>query len=176
MGTKVVTGKVRFSFANIFEPKAIDEGSEPKYSLNIIIPKTDTATIKAINDAVAEAEQEAKNTKFGGKIPATLKRPLRDGDLERPDDPNYANSYFINASSKNRPRVVDANVQPILDPDEVYSGCYGRVSINFYGFAVSGNKGIASGLNNIQKLEDGERLSGGSTPEEDFGDSASLLD
>lgn len=169
---KVVTGQVRFSYANVWEPKAID-GGEAKYSVSLIIPKSDTKTVNAIKAAIEAAKQESIS-KFGGKIPANLKTPLRDGDIDRPDDEAYENCYFINATSKNQPGVVDANVQKILDQSEFYSGCYGRASINFYGFNTNGNKGIAAGLNNVQKLLDGERLSGGSTAEEDFGDD--LLD
>lgn len=165
-GTKVTTGKVRLSYAHLFEAHAI-EGNEPKYSVSVIIPKTDTETLKAIKEAVAEAKEQGKG-KFGGKIPANLKTPLRDGDEERPDDEAYANCYFLNASSKNKPGVVDANVQPVLDATEVYSGCYGRLTLNFYPFSASGNKGIAAGLGNVQKLAEGEPLSGFTRAESDF--------
>lgn len=169
--TKVITDKVRFSYAHVFEPAAIEEGQEKKYSVAIIIPKSNKKSIAKINEAIEAAIEEGK-AKFGGKIPATLKKPLRDGDEERPDDEAYKNAYFINANSARKPGVVDENLDPIIDKDEFYSGCYGRASINFYAFNVSGNKGVACGLNNLQKLADGERLSGGSTAEEDFGDFA----
>ncbi|KZL94338.1 DUF2815 family protein [Clostridium magnum] len=165
-GTKVTTGKVRLSYAHLFEPHAI-EGNEPKYSVSVIIPKTDTETLKAIKAAVDEAKEQGKS-KWGGKVPPTLKTPLRDGDAERPDDEAYANCYFLNASSKNKPGVVDASVQPILDATEVYSGCYGRLTLNFYPFSASGNKGIAAGLGNVQKLADGEPLGGFTRAENDF--------
>jgi hypothetical protein len=165
-GTKVTTGKVRLSYAHLFEPHAI-EGNEPKYSVSVIIPKNDTETLKAIKEAVNEAKEQGKG-KFGGKIPPTLKTPLRDGDEERPDDEAYKNAYFLNASSKNKPGVVDQNVQPVLDATEVYSGCYGRLTLNFYPFSASGNKGIAAGLGNVQKLADGEPLGGFTRAEDDF--------
>jgi hypothetical protein len=165
-GTKVTTGKVRLSYAHLFEPHAI-EGNEPKYSVSVIIPKSDTETLKAIKEAVNEAKEQGKG-KFGGKIPANLKTPLRDGDAERPDDEAYKNCYFLNASSKNKPGVVDKNVQPVLDATEVYSGCYARLTLNFYPFSASGNKGIAAGLGNVQKLEDGEPLGGFTRAEDDF--------
>lgn len=165
--TKVVTGKVRFSYANVWEPKSINGGDE-KYSVSLIIPKSDTKAINEIKDAIEVAKQEGK-AKFGGKIPANLKLPLRDGDVDRPDDEAYKDSYFINANSKERPQVVDKNVKPILDQNEVYSGCYGRASITFYAFNQNGNKGIACGLGNLQKLADGEPLSGRSSAEDDFG-------
>lgn len=164
--SKVVTGKVRFSYANIWEPKSIN-GSEEKYSVSLIIPKSDAKTIEEIQIAMEEAKQEGI-AKFGGKIPANLKLPLRDGDIDRPDDEAYQGCYFINANSKDKPQIVDKKVKPILDPNEVYSGCYGRASINFYAFNQNGNKGIACGLGNLQKLEDGEPLSGHSRAEDDF--------
>ncbi len=165
-GTKVTTGKVRLSYAHLFEPHAI-EGNDPKYSVSVLIPKTDTETLKAIKEAVAEAKELGKG-KFGGKVPANLKTPLRDGDAERPDDEAYVGCYFLNASSKNKPGVVDLSVQPVLDATEVYSGCYGRLTLNFYAYSASGNKGIAAGLGNVQKLDDGEPLGGFTRAEDDF--------
>lgn len=166
LGTKVITGKVRLSYANIWEPKSINGGDE-KYSVSLIIPKSDTKTISEIQEAIEQAKREGIS-KFGGKIPANLKLPLRDGDIDRPDDEAYKNSYFINANSKDKPQVVDKNVKPVFDRNEVYSGCYGRASITFYAFNQNGNKGIACGLGNIQKLTDGEPLSGRSRAENEF--------
>lgn len=168
--TKVITGKVRFSYANVFEPTAMQDGQTPKYNVSIIISKSDTKTVEAIKKAI-EAAKEAGKSKIAdknGKIPVNLKTPLRDGDEERPDDPAYENSYFINANSERKPGIVDRDLNPIMSRDDFYSGCYGRASINFYVFNVN-SKGIACGLNNLQKLEDGERLAGGSSAEEDFG-------
>lgn len=167
--SKVITGKVRFSYANVFVPTSMEEDQPKKYNVVLLIPKSDKATVKKIQDAVEAAELEGKISKWNGKIPATLKRPLRDGDAERPDDEIYAGHFFVNANSKNKPGVVDTDVQPIISEDEFYSGCYGRASVNFYPFNASGNKGVACGLNNVQKTEDGERLSGGASAEEDFG-------
>ena len=166
--TKGVTGVVRLSYANVWEPKSINGGAE-KYSVSLIIPKSDTKTLSAINEAVNAAIEEGKG-KFGGKIPnkAALKLPLRDGDIDRPDDEAYANSYFINANSNTPPQIVDRNVNPIIDRSEVYSGVYARVSINFYAFNSNGNKGIACGLGNIQKIRDGEPLGGRTNAADDF--------
>ena len=164
--TKVITGKARFSYANIWEPKGIN-GSEPKYSVSLIIPKSDKKTIKEIEAAIEAAKIEG-TAKFGGKIPANLKLPLRDGDAERAGDAAYANSYFLNANSKERPGVVDKAAKPILDQDEVYSGCFGRASVVFYAFNSNGNKGIACGLQNLQKLADGDALSGRVKAEDEF--------
>lgn len=165
-GTKVVTGMVRLSYAHLHQPHAI-EGNEPKYSVSLIIPKDDKETLKAIKEAVEEAKENSKHL-WGGKIPSNLKTPLRDGDEERPDDDVYSNAYFINANSKSKPELVDLKGNKGLGPDEIYSGCYARVSINFYGYSVSGSKGVACGLGNVQKLDDGEKLGGGSRAEDDF--------
>lgn len=167
--TRIITGEVRLSYAHIWEPNSI-QGGKPKYSVSLIIPKTDTATIATIEKAI-DAAIDAGVAKFGGKKPnkAALKLPLRDGDIERDDDA-YAGSFFVNANSLTPPQVVDANVAPILDRAEVYSGCYARVSLSFYAFNTNGNKGIACGLGNIQKLRDGEPLGGGRiSAESDFG-------
>ena len=166
MSTKVITGKVRASFVHVFEPQSVN-GSEPKYSCSLIIPKSDTRTIQAIQTAIEQAKQEGVS-KFGGKIPANLKTPLRDGDIDRPDDAAYTDSYFVNANSKEKPGVVDRKRVPITDPLELYSGCYVRASINFYAFNTNGNRGVAAGLGNIQKWEDGEPLNGRVRAEDEF--------
>lgn len=168
--TKVVTGKVRFCYANVFEPSAMNEGETPKYSVCILIPKSDTKTIDRINKAVEAAKQagKAKLADKNGKIPSNIKTPLRDGDDERGDDPTFEGMYFINANSTRKPSIVDKELNPLMDKDEFYSGCYGRASINFYAFNVQ-SKGVAAGLNNLQKLADGEPLAGGSSADEDFG-------
>lgn len=169
MSAKVVTGTVRLSYANVWEPKAINgEGSE-KYSCSLIIPKTDLETISKINNAIDAAILEGIG-KFGGKKPVkeSLKIPLRDGDAERPEDEAYKNSFFVNANSTHKPQIVNRLVQLITDRDEVYSGCYAKVSIYFYAFNTSGNKGVACGLGNIQKIKDGEPLGGISSAIDDF--------
>lgn len=168
--TRVTTGMVRFSYLHIWQAHTMDEGQEAKYSASIIIPKSDKKTLKEIKQAIENAKIQGKSSKFGGKIPANLKTPLRDGDEERPDDEAYKDSYFVNANCKLKPGIVDKDVKPILDQEEVYSGCYGRASITFYPFNTSGNKGIACGLNHIQKLKDGDPLGGRCTAEHDFDD------
>lgn len=165
--TKVVTGTVRLSYEHVWEPASIN-GGEEKYSASLIIPKSDTATVNAIQKAVDAAIEEGL-AKFGGKKPnkAAIKLPLRDGDAEREDEA-YQNSFFVNANSRTAPQIVDRSVQPILDRNEVYSGCYIRASISFYAFNSTGNKGIACGLNNIQKIRDGEPLGGHANAADDF--------
>lgn len=169
---KVITGiNTRWSYANIWEAKSINGGA-PKYSVSLIIPKSDTKTVAKIQAAIEAAykEGESKLKGSGKSVPAlsVLKTPLRDGDTERPDDEAYADAYFVNANSASAPGIVDADCQPIIDRSEVYSGVYGRASINFYAFNSNGNKGIACGLNNLQKMKDGEPLGGKSRAEEDF--------
>ena len=170
--TKVITGvNTRWSYVNAWEPKSINGGA-PKYSVSLIIPKSDTKTIEKIQAAIQAAYDEGQGKlKGNGKsVPAlsVLKTPLRDGDAERPDDEAYADSYFINANSGTAPGIVDADRQPILERSEVYSGVYGRASMNFYAFNSNGNKGIACGLNNLQKIKDGEPLGGKFRAEDDF--------
>ncbi|WP_315069655.1 DUF2815 family protein [uncultured Clostridium sp.] len=167
VGTKVWTGKVRLSYAHLFEPHAIDGGT-PSYSVSVLIPKSDTDTLKAIKEATDQAKKDGAS-KWGGKIPSSLKTPLHDGDVDRAEDESYAGCYFLNANSKKqKPGIVGANGAPIMDATEVYSGCYGRLTLNFYAFNTNGNKGIACGLGNVQKLEDGEPLSGFTRAEDDF--------
>lgn len=169
---KVITGPdTRWSYANVWEAKSINGGT-PKFSISLIIPKSDTQTVSKIKAAIEAAYHEGETRlKGNGKsVPplSTIKTPLRDGDTERPDDPAYANAYFINANSATAPGIVDADRQPIITRSEVYSGVYGRASINFYAFNSNGNRGIACGLNNLQKIRDGEPLGGKSRAEDDF--------
>ena len=170
--TKVITGKVRFSYCNILEAKATVEGGQEKYSTSIIIPKSDTVTLEKINKAIEAAynEGEAKLRGTGKTVPAlsAIHIPLRDGDVEKADDPAYKDSYFLNASSISAVGIVDAALNPILDPSEIYSGMYGKVSISFYAYNKNGAKGIAVGLNNVLKLADGDHLGGKVSAEKDF--------
>ena len=170
--TKVITGvDTRWSYANVWDPKSINGGT-PKYSVSLIIPKSDKVTIQKIKAAIQSAyeEGESKLKGSGKSVPSlsVIKTPLRDGDLERPDDEAYKNAYFVNANSATAPGIVDADRQQIIDRNEVYSGVYGRASIKFYAFNSNGNKGIACGLNNLQKIRDGEPLGGKASAESDF--------
>lgn len=169
---KVITGPdTRWSYANVWEPKSINGGT-PKYSVSLIIPKSDTKTVAKIKAAIEAAYQEgqAKLKGNGRSVPplSAIKTPLRDGDVERPDDPAYANAYFINANSATAPGIVDADRNPVLTRSEVYSGVYGRASINLYAFNSNGNKGIACGLNNLQLIRPGEPLGGKASAVADF--------
>lgn len=170
--TKVITGPdTRWSYVNVWEPKSINGGT-PKFSVSLIIPKSDAKTVQKIKAAIQAAYEEGQgklkgNGKSVPKLEA-IKVPLRDGDVERSDDPAYANSYFINANSNTAPGIVDANCDPVITRSEVYSGVYGRASINFYAFNTNGNKGIACGLNNLQLMRAGEPLGSKASAESDF--------
>ncbi|ASJ57524.1 hypothetical protein BP422_12130 [Brevibacillus formosus] len=175
--TKVITGKVRLSYAKVWEPEENDQGVL-MYSTSILIPKSDKETLRKIKAAVDAAVAQGKS-KWGGKIPANLKKPLRDGDEERPDDEAYAGHYFLNASSRTKPGIAKPNGKDaqgktkfleISDTTEVYSGCYVKVSLNFFPFDAKGNRGVAAGLNNIVKMQDGESLGGRSSLNDDFAD------
>lgn len=170
--TRVVTGKnTRFSYCNVREPRSINGGT-PRYGTSLLIPKTDRVTVKALHDAVKAAYEKGKDKlkNKNGTVPPmeAIKLPIRDGDTERPDDPAYAGCLFVNASSDTAPRLYDADAVELLDRSEIYSGCYGKASINFYAFNTNGNRGIACGLNGLQKLRDGEPLGGRGDVRADF--------
>lgn len=169
--TKVITSRrTRLSYAHVWDPKSINGGA-PKYSVSLIIPKDDPCIEKiraAIEAAYEEGESKLKGSGKSVPVLQAIKTPLRDGDLERPDDAAYAGCYFVNANSSSAPGIVDKDCNPILERSEVYSGIYARASINFYAFNSNGNKGIACGLNNLQKISDGEPLGGKSRAEDDF--------
>jgi hypothetical protein len=168
--TKVVTGEVRLSYVHLWEPYAQNADQEPKYSVALLIPKEDKATLSKIRKAQAAALEAGLASKFNGKKPPNLKNTLRDGDeeMDLEKNPEYAGHYFMNVNSKTKPGIVDRSVKPIEDSSEVYSGCYARVSINAFAYNTSGNKGISFGLNHVQKLRDGEFLGGRSKAEDDF--------
>jgi hypothetical protein len=168
--TKVVTGKVRLSYCHLFEPFSSFEGQDAKYSVVILVPKSDTVTVNKIKAAQQAALEAGKSTKFGGSIPKNWKNTFRDGDEEGDLDknPEYAGHYFMTISNKTKPGVVDQQVNPVLDQTEVYSGCYARVSMNAFAFSASGNKGVSFGLNHVQKLADGEPFGSFSKAENDF--------
>ena len=170
--TKVITGpNTRWSYANVWEPKSIN-GSKPKYSVSLIISKSDTETVNKIKGAIQAAYEEGQaklkgTSKSVPKLEA-IKTPLRDGDIERPDDETYKGAYFINANAAQAPEIVDADLNPVLSRSEVYSGVYGRASISLYAFNSNGNRGIACGLNNLQLIRAGEPLGGRASAASDF--------
>lgn len=172
--TKVITGLVRFSYVNVFAPKAVKPGDPLKYSVKILIPKSDKHTVNAVKAAIENAKQAGLTEKFGGKIPANFKSPLRDGDTDNDsEDPTLFGHYYINANANedHPPGVVGKDRMPILNKTDFYSGCYGHASITFFPFNTNGSKGVACGLNNVMKTKDGENLGGSSaSAEQDFAD------
>ena len=169
MNTNEVIIPCRLSYANIWEPKQVNGTGDPKYSCCLLIKKSDTAAIAKLKAAIEAVKKDPKAlARWGGSVPKNLKLPLRDGDVDRPEDPAYADSYFINATSQEQPGVVDRKRVKITDPLAIYSGCYIRASINIYPFNANGNRGIAAGLSNIQFWEDGEPLNGRVRAEDEF--------
>ena len=171
--TKVITGpNTVFSYLTVLEPKTPPGGGTAKYSVSLIIPKNDTVTVQKIRDAIQAAYEEGEGRlKGNGKtVPplGSIHSPLRDGDKDKPDDPAYKNAWFLNATSKTRPGIVDADLQEVVDPSELYSGIIGRASVNFYAYNSNGNRGIGCGLNHLQKLKDGTPLGGFSRAADDF--------
>lgn len=165
--TKVVTGKVRFCYVNIFSPRAVVLGAVPKYSLCILIPKNDEETLEKIRYAIEMARK--KGEEIFKDVPCeNLRFPLLDGDDKALENNEFYGNFYINASTKFKPGIVDKDLNSITDPEQVYSGCYGRVSLNFYPYRQEDKAGIGCCLLNVQKLEDGERLCQISSIEDDF--------
>lgn len=162
--TAVIIGPARFSYLHFHEPKAAKGSTKAKYSVSLLIPKSNLELKKKIDNAI----QAATVAKFGNKAPKGLKIPLRDGDAER-DDTDYAGHWFINASSYDKPGMVDANRDPIIEKEKIYSGMYGRAAVNMY-FSSTGGDKICCGLNNLQKLKDGPNLTGRKAAEDEFDD------
>lgn len=169
--SNLVTGKVRFSYASVFEPRAVN-GGEEKYSITLLIPKTDTNTYQRIMAEINKTLQENVADTFKGVMPANPSMPIYDGDGLRPGGEPFGTEckghWVMSAKSNNPPEIVDQNCNPIISKNEFYSGCYGRASIRFYAYNQNGNKGIGCGLGNLQKLEDGQPLDGRTTAAEDF--------
>ncbi len=171
--TALTTGRVRISYEHLLQPYANQQGAEPKFSVTLLIPKSDIATKRGIDAAIAAAITEGTSGKWGGARPPQPAIPLYDGDGVRPNGEAFGDEckghWVMTASSKQRPNVVDTNIQPILDATQIYSGMYARVAINFFAYNAAGKKGIGCGLGNVQKIEDGEPLGGRTSPEDDFG-------
>lgn len=166
--TKVTTGKCLFSYVHVFVPTAMEEGQEKKYNISILIPKKDKATVAAVKAAIENAKELGRTGKWNGKVPKNLKISFGDGDTDK-DDEVYAGHYYISAKSSKKPPVFDENNEEILDPDDFYSGCFGRACVNFYPYNV-GSNGIAAGLQSLKKLADGEPLGGSTGSAADFDD------
>lgn len=165
--TKVVVGPCRLSYTHVFNKFSPDGDGEGKFMTNILIPKSEKKTIEAIKKAIEAAKKAAIVAKWGGKEPKKLDLPLRDGDDK--EDEVYEDHFYLSAKSNTRPGVVDKKCVPIVDEEEVYSGVWAVVSVTFYGYDVSGNRGVACGLNNIMKYKDDEHFGGRVSAESDFG-------
>lgn len=166
----ILTGKVRLSYPHLLQPSTFAQGQgEPKYSACLLIDKQDSMTLDRLRRAQEEAIQLAVATRWNGKRPANLRLPIRDGDTEREGE-EYKGKFFINASSKRRPAVVDRDCNEIINSAEIYAGCYVRATLTCYAYDYAGNRGIAFGLGNVQKIADGEPLGGGTrSASSDFG-------
>ena len=167
-------GEVRFSYVNVFSKRQNPDGTPGKYSVCVIIPKSNTEAVALFKQAYEAVKLQGKTTKWGGKVPAKVVLPLHDGDEERPDDPAFEGCWYFNCSSNNKPgiRIKDelGQIVEAIDEDEFYSGCYGAVSVNLFPYSSNGNNGVGVGLNNVIKLRDGEKLSGGRSADVDFAD------
>lgn len=169
--TKVIFGPVRLAYLHVFEKyKGEGEPGEGKYSATPLIPKTEEETIKAIKDAIEAAKTEGVTSKWGGKLPKKIDSCLRDGDEDDKGE-EFERHFFLNAKSSRRVGVVNRDMEPITDPEDVYSGCYAIVSVSFYPYSKNGNNGVAASLENVMKYKDGDRFGGGgASAESDFGD------
>ena len=183
--TNIRIGEVRFGYTHVFSPRKKEDGTDDKYGVQLLIPKSDKEAVKLINDAIEVAKKTGVSTKWNGKMPpaSKLNIPLRDGDEEFPDDETYEGMWFMNANTgltrKPGVRVLDGGqLVEALDEDDFYSGCYGAAAISLYPYNSNGNLGVACALNNVVKTRDGERLAGGRSAEQDFDDltSGSCLD
>lgn len=190
---KVVTKwPVHFHYVSVFEPAIMKAkngqvvNSEPKYKAEIRIPKENTALVAQIQAGVNAAKEVGKITKWGGKIPyiEPKKNGLRDGDVEKPNDPSYKGMWFMQASNKNKPAIVSqereeftGKLKPITDPVDFYSGCWGLISLSFFPYSTGGD-GIGVSLQNIMKTKpptgyNDDRVAGGASADEDFASFAS---
>ena len=171
--TKVITGELTLSYPHLFEAYANQPGQTPKFSATLLIPKSDTTTRAKIDAAIQAAVQQGLSKNWNGVKPPIIAVPIHDGDGVRPSDgspfPAECKGHWVmTASSKNQPQVVDAALNPIMSQSEIYAGVKARVSLNFYAYNFNGRKGIGCGLNNVQKIRDGEPLTSFSNAADDF--------
>ena len=170
--TKVLTGEVRLSYCHLTEPHSSQAGGEPKYSVTLLIPKTDQATFDDLAASFNAAYEDGVNKRWNGARPMP-KAIIHDGDGLRPSGTPFGDEckghWVITASSKQKPQVVGIdNIRAELAPQDIYSGMYARVTVNFFPYDTAGSKGVACGLGNVLKTRDGEPLSGGSSAASDF--------
>lgn len=171
---KVLTGEVRLSYANLTKPRAAQPGAEEKYSVTLLIPKSDAATKADIDAAVAAAYEQGVADKWKNTRPQLRYPVIYDGDGVRPSGEAFGEEcrghWVMTASSKLKPQVVHtSNIRAELSPSDIYSGMYARVTVRMYPYANNGNRGVGCGLGNVLKTRDGEALSGHASAESDFG-------
>ncbi len=174
IATKVLTGEVRLSYVNLTTPRAPQQGGEPVYSVTLLIPKSDNATYMDIENSIRVAYEEGVSKKWGGAHPQP-KMIVHDGDGLRPSGLPFGDEckghWVLTASTRNRPQVVGIdNINCELAPQDIYSGMYARVTLNFFAYDTAGSKGVGCGLGNVMKTRDGEPLSGGASAASDFAD------
>ena len=153
----------RFSYAHVFQPRKNEQSGKMKYDCCIVVSKDDKQAVQLINEAVEGAKALYKE-KFGAPK-GRLKTVVHDGDEDRPDDDTFAGKLYINASSNRKPgvKMIEAGMLvDCLDEDEFYSGVKGAAGLRFYPYNNAGNTGISCNLDNLLKLEDGDRIGGGS--------------
>lgn len=176
-GTRVVV-QGRLSYVHLWEPHAAPQTDNYKYSVAVLIPKSDTDSVEAVKSAIeaAYAEGVKSNKDWKGVRPKNTRNPFKDGDdPEMTED--YRGCWVFNASSKSRVPILDRSQMPVTNKEEIYSGCWGLVSVNFYPYAAAGNKGVSCGLNAVLKTADDNPLAvrdsaqdfAGMLPEEDEG-------
>lgn len=168
--TRVITGIVRLSFSNLFEPRQNDDGSKGRYDCCLLIDKSDETTIECINKATEGAKAKGIAEKWGGKAPKNFQNPLHDGDDK--EDDQYSDTFkgvmYVNPKSKSRPGIVDKHGAKIIDPEELYSGCYVIAALSFFPYEMNGNRGVGIGIDNVMKWKDGESLAGKPSADNDF--------
>lgn len=177
--TKVLTNEVRLSYANLITPCAPQQGQKERYSVTLLIPKTDVATKADIDASILAAYNDGVSKKWNGAHP-TPKNIIHDGDGLRPSGVPFGDEckgcWVITASSYNKPQVVGIdNVSCELAPQDIYSGMYARVTLNFFPFDTAGSKGVGCGLGNVLKTRDGDPLGGGASAASDFEGIASAM-
>ena len=173
----ITLNNVRFSYVNVFQPKPPfnNPNGEAKFSTTILVPKTNTQAKALMDQAIEAAIVEGTATKWNGVRPPQPAICVHDGDGVRPSDgmafgPECRGCWVFTASSKadRPPFVVDTQVQPIIDPTQVYSGMWGNVSVSFFAYNNAGKRGIGCGLNGLQKVRDDEALGNRVTAQDAF--------
>ena len=170
MKTDLMTPEFRVSFPEVFEPKAFGN-SAAKYSVCMLFPRTDE--VKDFFTKCKRIEAQVIAEKWGENVPDGLKTlPINDGN-KKSKLQGYKDHYFITPKSGTKPGLVDGQIQPIIDREQFYGGCYAKATLNIYAYEYREggtviSRGVTFGLNNIMKTKDGDAFSGRTRPEDDF--------